>query len=239
MERDFALSYISRNDIIKYKLYQELEANGFKTLYSDTYISKEKLFSKDFDVEHIIPKARLFDDSFSNKTLEARDINLAKSNKTAFDFVQEKYGTEGAEAYKKKLDILLSKEVISRAKYNKLLMKEADIPSEFIERDLRNTQYIAKKACEILGEIVKTVTPTTGEVTSRLREDWQLVDVMKELNFEKYQKLGLAEIVEDRDGRKIKRIKDWTKRKRPPSSCNGCLDNRFYKTRFHSVSKQS
>ncbi len=91
-------------------------------------------------------------------------------------------------------------------------MKEADIPSEFIERDLRNTQYIAKKACEILGELVKTVTPTTGEVTSRLREDWQLVDVMKELNFEKYQKLGLAEIVEDRDGRKIKRIKDWTKR---------------------------
>lgn len=212
LERDFVLSYISRNDIIKYKLYQELEANGFKTLYSDTYISKEKLFSKDFDVEHIIPKARLFDDSFSNKTLEARDINLAKSNKTAFDFVQEKYGIEGAEAYKKKLDILLSKEVISRAKYNKLLMKEADIPSEFIERDLRNTQYIAKKACEILGELVRTVTPTTGEVTSRLREDWQLVDVMKELNFEKYQKLGLAEIVEDRDGRKIKRIKDWTKR---------------------------
>ena len=49
-------------------------------------------------------------------------------------------------------------------------------------------------------------------MTSRLREDWQLVDVMKELNFEKYQKLGLAEVIEDRDGRKIKRIKDWTKR---------------------------
>ncbi|WP_232510357.1 hypothetical protein [Prevotella intermedia] len=53
---------------------------------------------------------------------------------------------------------------------------------------------------------------TTGKITNRLREDWQLVDVMKELNFEKYEKLGLTEIVEDRDGRKIKRIKDWTKR---------------------------
>ena len=119
---------------------------------------------------------------------------------------------EGAEVYKKKLDMLLSKDVISKAKYNKLLMSEADIPSEFIERDLRNTQYIAKKAYEILSELVRTVTPTTGEITNRLREDWQLVDVMKELNFEKYQKLGLAEVVEDRDGRKIKRIKDWTKR---------------------------
>ena len=212
LEKDFALSYISRNDIIKYKLYKELEANGFKTLYSGTYIPKEKLFSKDFDVEHIIPKARLFDDSFSNKTLEARNINIAKSNKTAFDFIKGKYGDEGAEVYKKKLDMLLSKDVISKAKYNKLLMSEADIPSEFIERDLRNTQYIAKKAYEILSELVRTVTPTTGEITNRLREDWQLVDVMKELNFEKYQKLGLAEVVEDRDGRKIKRIKDWTKR---------------------------
>ena len=63
-----------------------------------------------------------------------------------------------------------------------------------------------------MGELVRTVTPTTGEITNRLREDWQLVDVMKELNFEKYEKLGLTEIVEDRDGRKIKRIKDWTKR---------------------------
>ena len=154
----------------------------------------------------------MFDDSYSNKTLEARDINLAKSSKTAFDFVKEKYGEQGAEAYKKKLDMLLGNNIISRAKYNKLLMAEADIPSDFIKRDLRNTQYIAKKACEVLGELVRTVTPTTGKITNRLREDWQLVDVMKELNFEKYENLGLTEIVEDRDGRKIKRIKDWTKR---------------------------
>ena len=212
LEKEFALSYISRNDIIKYKLYEELKSNGFKTLYSDTYISKDKLFSKDFDIEHIIPKARLFDDSLSNKTIEARDVNIAKSNKTAFDFISEKYDQQGIEAYKKKLDILLQDGSISKAKYNRLLMKEADIPSGFIDRDLRDTQYIAKKAYEILSDLVRNVTPTTGSVTNRLREDWQLVDVMKELNFEKYQKLGLADVVEDRDGRKVKRIKDWTKR---------------------------
>ena len=127
-------------------------------------------------------------------------------------FISGKYGQQGIEAYKKKLDILLQDGSISKAKYNRLLMKEADIPSGFIDRDLRDTQYIAKKAYEILSDLVRNVTPTTGAVTSRLREDWQLVDVMKELNFEKYQKLGLAEVIEDRDGRKIKRIKDWTKR---------------------------
>ena len=212
LEKEFALSYISRNDIIKYKLYEELKSNGFKTLYSDTYISKDKLFSKDFDIEHIIPKARLFDDSLSNKTIEARDVNIAKSNKTAFDFILERYGEQGVKTYKTKLLRLLEDGAISNKKYNNLLKTEADIPSGFIDRDLRNTQYIAKKAYEILSELVKIVTPTTGSVTNRLREDWQLVDVMKELNFEKYQKLGLADVIEDRDGRKVKRIKDWTKR---------------------------
>lgn len=212
LEKEFAHSYISRNDIIKYKLYEELKSNGFKTLYSDAYISKDKLFSKDFDIEHIIPKARLFDDSLSNKTIEACDINIAKIDMTALDFIGNKYGEQGVEVYKKKLGTLLQDGSISKAKYNRLLMKEADIPSGFIDRDLRDTQYIAKKAYEILSDLVRNVTPTTGSVTNRLREDWQLVDVMKELNFEKYQKLGLADVVEDRDGRKVKRIKDWTKR---------------------------
>lgn len=64
----------------------------------------------------------------------------------------------------------------------------------------------------MLEDVVKSVVSTTGSVTDRLREDWQLVDLMKELNWDKYDKLGLTEVREDRDGRRIYRIKDWTKR---------------------------
>ena len=60
--------------------------------------------------------------------------------------------------------------------------------------------------------MVRTVVATTGSVTDRLREDWQLVDVMKELNWDKYDRLGLTETITDHDGRQIRRIKDWTKR---------------------------
>ena len=35
---EFGIQNVSRNDIIRYKLYLELESNGFKTLYSNTYI---------------------------------------------------------------------------------------------------------------------------------------------------------------------------------------------------------
>lgn len=208
----FLLEHVSRNDIVRYKLYEELRMNGYKTLYSNTYIPREKLFSKEFDIEHIVPQAKLFDDSFSNKTLELRRVNLEKGNATAMDYVNEKYGAQDAEEYVNRIETLYNKKVIGKTKRDKLLMKEADIPSGFINRDLRDSQYIAKKAREILEEIVHYVVPTTGSITDRLREDWQLVDVMQELNWDKYNKLGLTEVIEGRDGQRIRRIKDWTKR---------------------------
>ena len=216
LQEDFGLKHVSRNDIIRYKLYLELEKNGFKTLYSNTYIPKEKLFSKEFDIEHIIPQASLFDDSFSNKTLEARQINLDKGKMTALDFVANRYGENGVAEYKNRIDSMLAQDAISKTKHDKLLMKEANIPSGFINRDLRDSQYIAKKAKQMLESIVKYVVTTTGSVTDRLREDWQLVNVMQELNWDKYDKLGLTEIEEDTDYNgnkyKIRKIRDWTKR---------------------------
>ncbi|HXK73857.1 MAG TPA: type II CRISPR RNA-guided endonuclease Cas9 [Bacteroidales bacterium] len=212
----FNLSYISRNDIIRYKLYEELKDNGYHTLYSNTYISPPELFSGSFDVEHIIPKANLFDDSFSNKTLELRTINLEKRDATAYDFVKEKYGETGndnsLDNYLNRIEKLYKAGVISRAKYNKLKMQGKDIPSGFIERDIRDTQYIAKYAKTMLSDLVKVVVSTTGAITDRLREDWQLIDLMKELNWEKYKNLGLTEEFTNKEKHQIRRIKDWSKR---------------------------
>ncbi|MGN0189876.1 MAG: type II CRISPR RNA-guided endonuclease Cas9 [Candidatus Cryptobacteroides sp.] len=212
LKNNFGIANPSRNDLIRYKLYLELKDNGFHTLYSNTYIPQEKLFSKEFDIEHIIPQAKLFDDSFSNKTLEARLINLEKSDKTAYDFVEGKYGEAGLAEYRARVERLFKDNAISRTKMNKLLMREADIPQGFIERDLRDTQYISRKAKEMLEDVVPSVVSTTGSVTDRLREDWQLVDVMRELNWDKYEKLGMTHYEKDRDGRQIPKIDDWSKR---------------------------
>lgn len=212
LQKDFGLTHVSRNDIIRYKLYLELKDNNYKTLYSNTYIEPGKLFSKEFDIEHIIPQSRLFDDSFSNKTLESRSVNIEKANETAYDYVKNKTDEKGLIEYLKRIEDLYKSGEIKKTKYNKLKMTGKDIPDNFIARDLRDTQYIAKKAKSILEELVKDVVTTSGMVTDRLREDWQLIDVMQELNWDKYNKLGLTEIIENREGHKIKRIKDWTKR---------------------------
>ncbi|MBL0323591.1 MAG: hypothetical protein IPP61_00155, partial [Cytophagaceae bacterium] len=88
-------------------------------------------------MEHIIPKSKLFDDSFSNKTIEKRDVNIRKDDMTAFDFVNKNYQKEDIEKFKMVVDRLYSEKIISKAKYNKLLLPGNKIPEGFIERDLR------------------------------------------------------------------------------------------------------
>ena len=204
----------TRNDIIRYKLYEELKTNGYKTLYSNTYIPRERLFSKEFDIEHIIPKALLFDDSFSNKTICVRQENLDKANVCAMDFIGPYFGEDKVMDYVDRVEMMhkVKEGGISKAKYKKLLMKIESIGEGFIERDLRDTQYIARKAKQMLHQLCKTVVSTTGSITDKLREDWDLINVMQELNIDKYRKLGLTEMIEKKDGSFKERITDWTKR---------------------------
>ncbi|MBR3855045.1 MAG: type II CRISPR RNA-guided endonuclease Cas9 [Bacteroidaceae bacterium] len=212
LRQEFGIQNPSRNDIIRYKLYSELKDNGYKTLYSDTYIPREELFGQKFNIEHIIPQARLFDDSYSNKTLETNEINIDKGSTTAYDYVTSKYSKERADKYKATVEELYRKDKISKTKRDKLLMCGEDVPEDFISRDLRDTQYIARKAREILEQIVPHVVSTTGKITDRLRQDWGLTDTMQELNWEKYARQGLTEIITDKNGQKTGRIKNWTKR---------------------------
>lgn len=203
----FNISYPTRNDIIRYRLYEELKPLGYKTLYTGTYIPKENLFSRDFDIEHIIPQAKLFDDSQNNKTLEARWANIEKGDLTAYDYVESKFGDLGLEDYKARVAM-----IEDRKKRELLLTDGEHIPSGFLNRDLTDSQYIARKAKEVLQNITRTVIATTGAITARLREDWQLVDMMKELNWEKYKAVGMTEEVRNKEGHVKRIIHDWTKR---------------------------
>lgn len=211
LRKEFGISRPSRNDIIRYKLYLELAANGFKDLYTDEKIEKDNLFTKKYDIDHIIPQSRFFDDSFSNKVLVPRGANLNKGNLTACDYLGNS-GTERVEKFFCVIKELYEKKAISKAKYEKLQKKGTEIGDGFIERDLRDSQYIAKKAKEILSEISNSVVSTTGQITDRLREDWNLVNTMKELNLEKFKKLGLTEVVTNSKGEEKEAIIDWTKR---------------------------
>ncbi len=210
IKKEFGLPYVSKRDLIKYKLYRELKSNGYKTLYSNTYIKPDELFTKKFDIEHIIPQSVRLDDSFSNKTIELRDINIEKGNLMAIDYCQFK-GNEVA--FKNTVQTLVNiPDGISARKMQKLLTKIEDVSTDFNERDKNNTSYISKMASEILLNVTRNVYATSGTITSILRADWELIDVLKELNWGKYEALGLTYYETNKDGQKLPKIKDWSKR---------------------------
>lgn len=216
IRQKFNIPNPTKSDVVRYRLWQELEHRGHKDLFDDKYIAPEKIFSKEIDIEHIVPKALRFDDSFSNKTLSFKETNIKKANRTALDFITQDRKSQ-VDAYTSRVEDLYKSSAISRAKRNKLLTPLSKIDDGFIERDLRNSQYIAKKARHMLLEVFREVTPTTGSITDKLREDWDLVNVMKELNLPKYRELGLTEFEERLDKgtgelKKYEVIKDWSKR---------------------------
>src|SRR5690554_4881322 len=88
LQNEFGIKNPTRNDIIRFRLYEELKNNGYKDLYTNTYIPREILFSKQIDIDHILPQSRLFDDSFSNKVVVYRKDNLKKGNQTAIDYIE-------------------------------------------------------------------------------------------------------------------------------------------------------
>ena len=211
----------TRNNIIKWRLYEEIDNEEKKLnaicVYCGQPISLlEAIKGNDVDIEHIIPKSKLFDDSQSNKTLAHRHCNKDKNDRTAYDFMASKPNYIFNE-YVERVNNLYSNHVIKRAKRDKLLMSESKIPDNFINRQLRESQYIATKAREILQAICHNVWATSGAITAELRHLWGWDDVTMNLQMPKYKEINLTEFVEwesdhGRSKHKKEIITGWAKR---------------------------
>ena len=206
---ELGLKQISRKDILKWRLGEEC---NWISLYSGKPIDKASVFKTNaYDVEHIIPKSRLFDDSMSNKTLCESEINRDKGNMTAFDFM-ERRGPVALESFLERVNALYNDHGIKKGKFLKLKMKLEDIPNDFISRQLNETQYIAKEALTRLKEVCLEVLPTAGSLTAHLRHEWGLDDIIKDLQMPKYQEAGLTSVRVDKSGNQHVDIEGWTKR---------------------------
>lgn len=194
----------SKKDIEKYRLWKEFD--GCSPYESGNRILIGELFDKaKYEIEHIIPKSRYFDDSLNNKTIARVHINKEKDNQTAYDYMKNKTA-EQLHQYEE----CIKSTKLSRAKRNNLLMNGTDIPDDFINRQLNETRYITKETLKILKTVCKNVTSTSGTVTDYLRHNWGYDNVLMDLNFERVspEEIELKEI----NGQKRKIIKGWTKR---------------------------
>lgn len=198
----------------------------------ETFGLTEALTGDAFDVDHIVPKALLFDDSQTNKVLVHRKCNSNKKNQTAYDYISKK-GEEALNEYLERVDEWFKRGVISYSKMNRLKVsfeqyqerkkenKETESDKKlwesFIERNLKETQYITRKSKELLSKICSSIKVTEGNVTAKLRELWGWDEILMNLQMPKYKELGQTVVKEwtsDHGKRKHQKeeIANWTRR---------------------------
>ena len=201
----------TKSRIQKYRLWQE---SAESCIYCGKRVDVVQfLRGEETEVEHIIPKSILFDDSLSNKACACRSCNQEKGNRFAMEYIQAK-GWE--QDYIERVDSLFQDKKISYSKRQRLLMLPKDLPEDFIERHLRLSQYISREAQGILRKGIRLVSASEGGVTAKLRQLWGYDNILRDLNIERYRSMGETEVVtvEHRDGERTdERIKDWSKRK--------------------------
>ena len=201
----------TKSRIQKYRLWQE---SAESCIYCGKRVGVVQfLRGEEIEVEHIIPKSILFDDSMSNKVCACRSCNENKGNRFAMEYIQSK-GWE--QDYIKRVDSLFHDKKISYSKRQRLLMLPENLPEDFIERHLRLSQYISREAQGILRKGIRLVSASEGGVTAKLRQLWGYDNILRDLNLERYRSMGETEVVtvEHRDGQRTdERIKDWSKRK--------------------------
>lgn len=193
----------TRNEFLRYKLWLEQK---YCSPYTRKVIPLAELFTPAYEIEHIIPKARYFDDSFSNKVICESAVNKEKDKMLALEFIKNNEGRIIELGNGKTVKIATEGEYTefvketygkNRTKLRKLLME--DIPDDFIERQLNDSRYISKLVMGLLSNIVreeeeeeaisKNVVVCTGGVTDRLKKDWGINDVWNRIILPRFLRL--------------------------------------------------
>ncbi len=196
----------SSSDLKRYKLWLEQK---YKSPYTGQIIPLNKLFTPEYEIEHIIPQSRYFDDSFSNKIICESAVNKLKDNYIGLGFIKQFGGTIIECGFGKRVKVFEVGEyeefvkkhyANNRGKRNKLLLEE--IPEKMIERQMNDTRHISKYISGILSHIVrvedgtdegvnsKNVIPGNGKITTQLRQDWGLNDVWNELILPRFERMN-------------------------------------------------
>ena len=197
----------SKSDIIRYKAWLEQK---YRSPYTGKTIPLGKLFTSAYQIEHVIPQSRYFDDSFSNKVICEAEVNQLKDRQLGYEFIKNHHGEKvqltggdvveifSVEAYE---DFV--KKHYSGIKKTKLLME--DIPDKFIERQMNDSRYISKFIKGLLSNIVrekdengeyeqeavsKNLISCNGTITDRLKKDWGVDNVWNKIILPRFERLN-------------------------------------------------
>ena len=198
----------TKAEINRYKLWLE---QGYASPYTGKTIPLSLLFTTKYQVEHIFPQSRFFDDSMVNKVICEAEVNKLKDNKTAYEFIIDNHGSivplNGGGSVKlftkAEYESHIQKYFAKNKTKQKNLLSE-EVPDSFINRQLNDSRYISKVVKSLLGKIVreekdgeleqeatsKNIITLNGAITSRMKQDWGLNDVWNEIITPRFERLN-------------------------------------------------
>jgi CRISPR-associated endonuclease Csn1 len=173
----------SRDQIEKWLLWQEC---GEFDPYSGDPICFDDLFRRnEFEVEHIWPRSKSFDDSYGNKTLCRKTWNVRKANRTPY----EAFGPDMElwARMKERVWGLVRDRKMAQGKA-KRFCRELPLDDEFVSRQLNDTGFASRQAVASLkrlwpdlgNEAPVKVQTVSGRVTAQLRKLWGLNNILSE-----------------------------------------------------------
>jgi CRISPR-associated endonuclease Csn1 len=174
----------SRGDIERWLLAEEC---NWECPYTGQRISAGNLFgdSSQFDIEHIIPWSRCFEDSFANKTLCYHEENRNRKGKGT---PWEVYGDTP------EWDTIIARVKAFKSdfrdeKLRRFQLRELSSFDDFSARQLNDTRYATRLAADYLGLLyggqidsdgTRRIQAGRGQVTAALRNAWGLNGVLSE-----------------------------------------------------------
>lgn len=194
----------SQKEVMRYKLWLDQK---YRSPYTGRMIPLSRLFTSDYQIEHIIPQSRYFDDSFSNKVICESAVNSLKDRMLGMEFIRAKHG-QVVELGSGRTATILGVDEYERlvtcdyknvpAKMKRLLMD--DIPDDFIARQLNDSRYISKIVKTLMSNVVreegeiedisKHVITCNGAITDRLKHDWGVKDVWNRIILPRFRRLN-------------------------------------------------
>ncbi len=199
----------THSEILRYKLWLDQK---YISPYTGRPIPLAKLFTSAYQIEHVIPQSRWFDDSLSNKVICEAEVNQLKSRELGHEFIVNHQGEKvplnmggnveilSVEAYEKLVKELFAN---NRRKREKLMLD--DIPEEFTSRQMNDSRYISRLMLHLMSNIVRTededgkceeaatsknVIPCNGNITDRLKRDWGVGDVWNRIILPRFERLN-------------------------------------------------
>jgi CRISPR-associated endonuclease Csn1 len=140
------------SEIEKYRLWMDQKCIS---PYTGEIITLSKLYTLAFEVDHIIPRSRYYDDSLQNKVVVECWANKDKGNMTAMQYIRKGTLLPGKKILSVENYLANIEKYFSGNKRRNLLADE--IPQGFIARQLNDTRHISRKVKELLYQVTPNV----------------------------------------------------------------------------------